>query len=345
NRPYAEIRASSAFSFLNGASLPEDLAYFAAANDLPAMALVDTNGVYGAPRFYNAAKKAGIKAIVGAEVKLEETREGLRDAATIHEQRLTLLVENREGYRNLGKLLTAGALDKPKGEARCTWEQVEEHASGLHCITRADEETIDKIAGVFKNRTHVELQRHHRRDEEHQNIALLDVARRLKLPILATNGVRYARAEDKELHDVLTCIREGRNVENAGQLLGVNRERHIKGAAEMSRLFADLPQAVHHAWELSQTLDFTLANLGYQFPDYPLPPGETPMSYLRKITWNDARVRFRPLTAKAQKQVEKELAMIEKLDLAGYFLIVWDIVQFCNTEKILVQGRGSAANS
>src|SRR5437588_5888047 len=308
------------------------------------MALIDSNGVYGAPRFYTAAKKAGIKAIIGAEVRLEPPRQ-LHEAGTEKEQNLTLLVESREGYKNLCKLLTAGALDKPKGEARCTWEQVEAHANGLHCITRADEATIDRIAGVFKNRTHVELQRHRRRDEEHQNIALIDIAKKLRLPILATNGVRYARPEDKELHDVLTCIREGVNVETAGRLLGVNRERHVKGPAEMSRLFADLPRALDHAWELSQTLEFTLADLGYQFPDYPLPPGESPMSYLRKITWNDARVRFRPLTAKAQKQIEKELAMIEKLDLAGYFLIVWDIVQFCQRDKILVQGRGPAANS
>src|SRR6266542_297143 len=338
NRPYAEIRASSAFSFLDGASLPEDLAWHAAANDVAAMALVDTNGIYGAPRFYGAAKKVGIKALVGADVRLAAPQ-------PVGAERLTLLVENREGYKNLCKLLTAGALDKPKGEARSTWQQVEEHAAGLHCLTRADEATVQKIAGIFKGRTHVELQRHRRRDEEHQNYALIDIARRLRLPIVATNGVRYARAEDKELHDVLTCIREGVNVESAGRLLGVNRERHVKSPAEMMQLFADLPRALDHAWELSQTLDFTLANLGYQFPDYPLPPGESPMSFLRKITWNDARVRFRPLTAKAQKQLEKELAMIEKLDLAGYFLIVWDIVQFCQREKILVQGRGSAANS
>jgi error-prone DNA polymerase len=342
---YAELRASSAFSFLDSSALPEDLAYFAAAKELPAMAIVDKHGVYGAPRFYTAAKKVGIKAIIGTEVRIEEKPTGLHEAGSVKQHLLTLLVENREGYKNLCKLLTAGAIDKPKGEACCTWEQVEEYARGLHCITRADEETIGKIAGIYTGRTHVELQRHRRRDEEHENIALIDIARRLRLPILATNGVRYARPQDKELHDVLTCIREGRNVENAGQLLGVNRERHIKGAGEMTRLFADLPKAMSHAWELSQTLAFTLGDLGYQFPDYPLPPGESPMSYLRKITWNDARVRFRPLTAKAQKQVEKELAMIEKLDLAGYFLIVWDIVQFCQREKILVQGRGSAANS
>src|SRR5688572_14348257 len=113
----------------------------------------------------------------------------------------------------------------------------------------------------------------------------------------------------------------------------------------MTRLFADLPQAIDGAWKLANTLDFTLADLGYQFPDYPLPPGETNDSFLRKIAWNAAMARFRPLTAKAQRQVEKELNMIAKLELAGYFLIVWDIVQFCQREKILVQGRGSAANS
>jgi len=331
-RPYAELRAASAFSFLDSAALPEDLIAFAAQRDLPAMALVDTNGVYGAPRFFTAAKKIGVRALVGAELVMDNGR-------------LTVLVENRTGYKNLCKLITAGALASPKGEARYTWKLVEEHAAGLHCLTRADDTTVHKISGIFKGRTHLELQRHFRRDEEHQNVRLADLARRLNLPLVATNGVRYARPEDKELHDVLTCIREGRNVDNAGRLLGINRERHVKSAAEMTKLFADLPEAIDGAWTLANTLDFTLADLGYQFPDYPLPPGETNDSFLRKITWNAATARFRPLTGKAQLQLEKELAMIEKLQLAGYFLIVWDIVQFCQREKIMVQGRGSAANS
>jgi error-prone DNA polymerase len=333
-RPYAEMRSASAFSFLDSASLPEDLIYLAAQKDLPAMALIDTNGVYGAPRFYSAAKKAGLHALVGSELVLDDDN-----------HRLTVLVESRAGYRNLCRLLTAGALAHPKGEARYSWKLIEEHAAGLRCLTRADEATVHKISGIFNERTHLELQRHSRRDEEHHNVRLVDLARKLRLPLVATNGVRYGRAEEKELHDVLTCIREGRNVDNAGRLLGMNRERHVKSAAEMTRLFADLPEAIDGAWELANTLDFTLANLGYQFPDYPLPPGETNDSFLRKITWNAAMARFRPLTAKAQLQVEKELNMIAKLELAGYFLIVWDIVQFCQREKILVQGRGSAANS
>ncbi|MGZ5495062.1 MAG: error-prone DNA polymerase, partial [Thermoanaerobaculia bacterium] len=249
------------------------------------------------------------------------------------------------GYKNLCKLVTAGAAGREKGKARFSWQIIEQYAEGLHCMTRADDETVRKIAGVFKNRTHVELQRHFRRDEERHNLRLIDLARRMKLPLVATNGVRYARPRDKELHDVLTCIREKTHVDKAGRLLGVNRERYIKSAEEMCRLFADLPEAIDGAWALANTLDYTLADLGYRFPDYPLPPGETSNSFLRKIAWNSAKARFRPLTARAQSQIEKELNMIEKLDLAGYFLIVWDIVQFCGREKILVQGRGSAANS
>jgi error-prone DNA polymerase len=334
-RPYAELRVASSFSFLDGASLPEDLMHRAAEVDLPAMALLDTNGVYGAPRFFGAAKKSGVRALMGVELKMSD----------VTEDRVSVLVENRLGYKNLCKLLTAGALKHPKGQARYDWKLIEEYNEGLRCLTRADDATVAKLAGIFQRRTHVELQRHHRRDEEHHNVRLVDLARRLGLPLVATNGVRYARKEDKELHDVLTCIREGRNVDTAGRLLGMNRERHVKSAEEMTRLFADLPEAVDGAWELANTLQYTLADLGYQFPDYPLPPGETNDSFLRKITWNAATARFRPLTARAQTQLEKELNMIEKLELAGYFIIVWDIVQFCRRENIIVQGRGSAANS
>ncbi|MCU1245896.1 MAG: polymerase alpha subunit, partial [Acidobacteria bacterium] len=294
----------------------------------------------------------------GAELTLEAAKGAPKRTA---KRSITLLVESRAGYKNLSRLITAGALGRPKGEASYSWELIEEYAAGLHCLTGGDEgpiaqalmtggmeeagELLDRVSGLFPGRTHVELQRHSRREEEHRNHALQALASRLRLPLVATNGVRYATPEDKDLHDVVTCIREGRHVDNAGRLLGVNRERHIKSAEEMAALFADLPQALDAAWELANRLDFTLADLGYQFPDYPLPPGETNQSYLRKLSWNAALARFRPLTAKAQAQVEKELNMIEKLDLAGYFLIVWDIVQFCNRERILVQGRGSAANS
>jgi error-prone DNA polymerase len=386
--PYAELRAASAFSFLNGSSLPEDLVERAAALYLPAVALVDTNGVYGAPRFYKAAKAAGIRALVGAEIVLESTprdllreEEGSRDPSPtlsgplglvppppppgLSPPRLTLLVENRTGYKNLCKLITAGARGKPKGQGAVTWSEIAAHAEGLYVLTGGEEnpltralfsssssggpegarKLLERLAAMFPGRVHVELQRHRLRGEEHVNRALLDLSRAMRLPAVATNGVRYARREDKELLDALSCIRLHTHLDAAGARLHANRERHLKGAAEMQRLFADFPSALAASAALAGRLSFTLADLGYRFPDYPLPPGETPSSYLRRITWEGARSRFRPLTAKAQAQLQRELDLIEKLDLAGYFLIVWDIVEFCRREKVLVQGRGSAANS
>ncbi len=373
-RPYAELRAASSFSFLDGASLPEDLVEQAGRLGLPAVALVDANGVYGAPRFYKAAQGAGVRALVGAEVALDypyprpaakpdskKKKRGSSGAASAEPARLTLLVESRTGYRNLCRLLTAAALGKNKGEAFVTRGQVAEHAAGLHVLSGGDEGPVARAlaaegadaaqaelgrwSSLFRGRLHVELQRHGLREEEHRNRALVDLARRLRLPLLATNGVRYARPRDKDLHDVFTCIRHHTHLDAAGRLLAAQRGRFLRDARAMAGLFPDLPEALDHAWELAGTLDFTLADLGYRFPEYPLPPGETPHSFLRQMTWNGARARFRPLTARAQAQIEKELAMIEKLDLAGYFLIVWDVVQFCLREKILVQGRGSAANS
>jgi error-prone DNA polymerase len=356
--PYAELRTASAFSFLDGASLPEDLVARAAEIGLPAIALVDRNGISGAPRFYKAARAAGLRALVGAEVVLDSGDRG---------SRLSLLVASRTGYRNLCRLLTAAARGKPKGAAAASWEELAEFSAGLHVLTGGDEgplaqalapagagdahsaqrarTMLERLAHLFPGRVHVELQRHGRREEERRNQGLIELAARLRLPLVATNGVRYARREDKPLHDILTAIRHHVTLDAAGARLAAHRERHLLPAEEMARRFVDLPGAVTHAFELAGTLDFTLADLGYRFPDFPLPAGETPSSYLSQITWNRARARFRPLSSRAQAQIGKELAMIEKLELAGYFLIVWDIVEFCRREKILCQGRGSAANS
>ncbi len=366
---YAELHAASAFSFLEGASPPEDLIERAAELGLPAVALIDRNGVYGAPRFYKAARQAGIKALVGAEVVLD----GFAAAPTFRlppstqrpealtEQRITLLVANRQGYRNLCRLLTEAALNHPKGEARVHWNSLVEQAEGLHCLTGGEEgplahairdqgrggarRLLERLCDLFPQRLSVEIQRHQRREQEERNELLIDLAQGRRLPLLATNGVRYARPSDKPLFDVLTCLRHRTRLDEAGVVLDAHRNRHLRTAEEMGTLFRDLPRALEHSLELAHDLDFTLADLGYRFPDYPLPPGQTPDGYLRELTWNGARARFRPFTARAQSQIEKELAMIGKLGLAGYFLIVWDIVRFCHRNGILAQGRGSAANS
>src|SRR5712664_1042247 len=167
----------------------------------------------------------------------------------------------------------------------------------------------------------------------------------MQLPLLATNGVCHVSPQDRELLDVFTCVRYHRVLWNAGRLLSYNSERHLKSPAQMAALFADLPEAIKNTEELASRLKFTLKDLGYQFPLYPTPNKESQSSFLRSRTIEGMVHRYGVRNERASQQIERELAVIEKLDLAGYFLIVWDIIRFCREKNILVQGRGSAANS
>ncbi len=246
-------------------------------------------------------------------------------------------------------------LRAPKGEGALTIEDLDGQVGGLVALVgRAALNAprfgvgglVDRLVGVFgRSNLYMELQRHLLREEESDNQALLDLASAFHVPVLAANGVRFAAPADRPLYDVLTCIRHKTTLARAGRRLSWNAERYLKAPDAMARLFADLPQAVTATRELADRLDYTMANLGYQFPRYPVPAGETMASFLRKITQAGARERYRPFQDRAQRQIARELDLIEKLDLAGYFLIVWDIVNYCRQHDILVQGRGSAANS
>ncbi len=328
---YVELHARSGFSFLEGASVPEELAGVCAHYGMPAMALVDRNGIYGAPRFHMAAKKAAIRAHIGSEI------------TCAHGVTYPLLVEKREGYRNLCRLITRMKLRSKKGEGAATLEELAEYSEGLISITRHPDERLIDIFG--KHNVYAELQRHYHREQEARNQEIVARARRLGIPLVATNAVAYAMPPQRELLDVFTCIRQKVTLDTAGRLLERNSERHVKTPLEMARLFADLPEAIANTLEISSRLEFTLADLGYEFPKYPVPEGETMMSFLRKRADEGARRRYQPYSDRARQQIERELALIEKLELPGYFLIVWDIVRFCKESGILVQGRGSAANS
>jgi error-prone DNA polymerase len=328
---FVELHARSAFSFLEGASIPEELIGACAHFQMPAMAIMDRNGVYGAPRFHLAAKKAGVRAHIGSEITCTN---GLS---------YPLLVETREGYKNLCRLVTRMKLRAPKGEGAATLDEIAEFSPGLICITRHPDERLLDIFG--KHRLFGELQRHYDRDEEARNQAVITRAESLGIPVVATNGTSYATPEQRELLDVFTCVRNKVTLQTAGRLLARNSELHVKPPTEMARLFADHPEAIDRTLEISQRLQFTLSDLGYVFPRYPTPDGESMISFLRKRVDEGARLRYRPYHEKARLQIERELALIEKLGLEGYFLIVWDISRFCRENDILSQGRGSAANS
>lgn len=330
---YPELHARSAFSFLEGASLPEDLVQQAANLGLPAVALVDTDNVSGAPRFYMAARKAGITPHMGAEI------------TAVAGGRYVLLVENRTGYQDLCRLITAMKLRCPKGEAAATEDEFRTYAKGLISITDGTQPTHTLIDIYGAGNVYAEMQRHLLRDEEAHNQRIEAIADRWKLPVIASNGVRYAHKNKTALMNVLTCTRHKTTVDAAGRLLERNAERYLKSGDAMRRLFASTPRLIDEAAALSDRLRFTLADLGYEFPLYPTAPGETMDSLLRARTLAGAQGRYGSRNDKAYRQIERELALIEKLKLPGYFLIVWDLVEFCRREGILVQGRGSAANS
>jgi error-prone DNA polymerase len=382
---YVELHSRSAFSFLEGASIPEDLIAASANLGMPAMALLDRDGVYGSPRFHLAAKKTEIKAHIGAEVSCaafspekhpSRVVTGLCPVQTERRPvttnfpgafRLPLLVASRAGYQNLCRLITKMKLRMGRKDGACaSSSDFVEHAGGLICLTGGEEgplaaalteggpqaafEAVKRLTELFGlPNVYVELQRHFQREEEYRNRVAIQIAETLHLPLLATNGVNYATPRGRELADAFTALRHHRTLATAGRLLARNSERYLKSPAAMRALFTDTPKAIANTVELSSRLEFTLNDLGYEFPRYPVPDGETMMSLLRERTREGMQNRYgranAELKKRARRQIERELNLIEHLKLAGYFLIVWDLVRFCREQNILVQGRGSAANS
>jgi error-prone DNA polymerase len=338
---YVELRARSAFSFLDGASNPEDLAERAAELGHEALALADRDGLYGIPRFHAAARRAGLRALVGAE---------LSDAAG---RPLQLLVESPEGYRNLARLLTVAQGNAPKGEARVSWDEIEAHARGLVALIPAAGvgpdalSWLDRTLGLFgPDRTVLAVTRGKDRALEAQSRRAVAVAEALGVPIVATGDVRAAKPAGKKLLDAFACLRHHTTLDRAGRLLLPNAERTLRRPADMAARFADRPRWLAATRAIAERCAFGLADLGYRFPTFPTAPGESQAALLRRLTEAGARRRYgaHP-SARVRAQLAHELAVIEKLDLAGYFLIVWDIARFAREQGILCQGRGSAANS
>jgi error-prone DNA polymerase len=336
---YVELRCRSAFSFLDGASLPEDLIAAAAAAGYDAIALGDRDGVYGAPRFFAAARAQGVRPIVGADITL------------CGGPPILLLVEDRRGYQNLCRLLTAARAGLGKHDPpRVTPALLAAHAGGLIALAGpAPRSDLGALVDVFgRGSLFLELARHLEPGDGWRERAVLAQAAAAGIAVVATNDVRYATPDRRIVHDVLTCAREKATVDEIGRRLAPNGERWLKSPAAMAALFRDRPAALRATRAIAERCGFSLADLGYAFPRYPVPAGETEQSTLEALCWRGVESRYAPgdpIRPRVRRQLEHELGIIGRLGLAGYFLVVWDIVEFARGQNIMIQGRGSAANS
>ncbi|MFZ5792093.1 MAG: error-prone DNA polymerase [Pseudomonadota bacterium] len=342
--PYAELQALSNFSFLRGASHPQELAAYAAELGLAALALCDRNSLAGVVRAHQAAKELGLRFIVGSRLVF-------RDGAEI-----LALPESRAAYGRLARLLTLGKRRAPKGECWLDLEDLlaEEGAAGrglvLIALPEEDEARLEarlhRLAAVFPGAVYLAGQHLLRGDDEMRIERLAKLAAACGTPLVATNDVHYHVPERRALQDVLTCIREGCTIDEAGYRLFPNAERHLKSPAEMARLFARWPDAIARTVEIAARCRFSLDELRYEYPDELAEEGRTPQQELEHLTWEGARRRYPGgLPDKVEATLDHELALIDELGYAPYFLTVHDLVRFAEGRGILCQGRGSAANS
>lgn len=341
---YAPLWCKSNHSFLEGASHPEELVHTARELGLPALALVDRDGVYGVVEALLAAEEVGLHLVVGAQVSVGDGTHVL------------LLAQDREGYRNLCRLLTCGRLRSQKGASEVTWEEVCEHARGLVALWGGEgsllacagdpDPVADALRDAFGDRLYLVVARHRRFHDALVEARTRELASRLGRPVVATCEVLYHTPARQPLQDVLTCIRHGVPLVEAGRRIRPNAEHALKSAEEFCALFSDDPDSVRRTLEVVERCTFSLRELRYRYPSEWLPEGYTSGQWLRHLTFEGARRRYGGrVPPEVVAQLERELALIEELDYVGYFLTVHDVVAFCRQRGILCQGRGSAANS
>jgi error-prone DNA polymerase len=349
---YIELHCHSYFSLLDGSSSPEALVERAMELGYPALALTDHDGLYGAIRFWQAAKERGLKPIIGSEITLAD------------KTHLTLLAETQHGYANLCRLLSTGQLAGQKGQPHLELDTLAQRSAGLICLSgcrqgaipRAllarDEAQARQVASQLQDlfgpdHFWIELQHHHLPVDARLLASLLSLAQWLGAEVVATNNAHYAERSGQRLHDVLTCVHHRTSLPEAlaGGLLHPNSEQFLKSAGEMAALFANTPQALRNTAQIAGRCDVCLDFSGQRLPAFPIPEGHTPGSYLHSLCESGLRDKFEPITSQARAQLAHELAVIERTGLAGFFLVVWDIVRFAREQGIRCQGRGSAANS
>ena len=341
---YAPLLTHSNYSFLEGASHPEELIEEAHRLGLAHLGLADRDGLYGAVRAHTASAEAGVHLLLGSTVSVD-------DGTTI-----TLYAPTEQAYATLCGLVTRGRLRCEKGRAVVTWDEVCEAGADLLALWGGDEgllgqpgadaATLTAVHDAFDDRLYALVTRHRRADEVDREARVRARAKKLGLPLVAAHRVRYHHASRRDVQDVLACVRGGVALRSAGTAILPNAEYGLKAPAAFARLFEDLPDAVARTLEVAERCVFSLAEIRYRYPSEALPSGATTSAWLRELTYGGAFERYGgPPSGPVKTQLDRELALIDELDYGGYFLTMHEIVRFCRERGILCQGRGSAANS
>ena len=360
---YAELHCHSNFSFLAGSSHPEELADEAQRLGLTALALTDFNGLYGVVRFSEAARSIGLPTVFGSEVTVQS-------ADTTHS--LVILADGQPGYARLSRALSLAQLAGSKGDPRCTLEDLSDSASGHWWVLTGCQQglvpatlmqlgpnaalrELQRLVAAFgRDRVLVELWNHGDPLDSARNDALVELAARSDVSCVATNNVHYATPSARRLATAMAAVNQRCSLSEVDIHLPAAATAHLRSGAEQSRHFARYPGAVELTAEIASAAAFDLALVAPKLPPYPCPNGLDEMQFLRQLTQVGATRRYgeRPhagedlsIRARAWRTIDHELAVVEQLGFAGYFLVVWDIVQFCLQADIYCQGRGSAANS
>ena len=335
---FVHLRCHSSYSFLDGASSVDALVAAAAGHGQDALALTDTGGLYGAVRFWNAARERGIRAIFGCELTLRDLPDG---GSTI-----VLLAEDRTGWTSLCRIVSQAQLSGHKRQPHATLAQVAGESAGLTALSESDDDqTLGRLHEVFGDRLYAELVDRWGPDDIARADARAERARAQGIATVVTNDVRYARPEGRRLHDVLRCIALGTTVDAAGRRLAANGERWLKSESELRARLGHHPDAFANARVIADRCVVDLG-FGYQrLPGFSVPAGHTAFSFLYTLCQDGARMKYGRVTPKVSRQLAHELDVIDRCSLAEFFLINWDIVRFCNERRIPAQGRGSAADS
>src|SRR4029077_7640265 len=332
--PYVELHCHSNFSFLGGGSHPAELAAQAAELEMPALAITDHGGVYGAVKFLQACRKLGVKPIIGSALEVDGDE-------------LILIARNLRGYSNLCRLLSLAHADQPKGEARTTLEKAAEHKGDLFYLSATDSEQRlrDLQEALGKENVFSELHHHLRTEDQWVLEGRAAMARRCGAPVVATNQVHYHSAARRKLHDVLVAIRHRATLDEARQHLFPNSEHHLKGGDQLRPLFKGHEEALATPGEIAQQRDVDLDFRKVRFPGYPVPEGHRTFSYPVQLFFEGLRERYRPITSAVTRRLQHELEVIEKTGLAEFFLINWDLMRFAREHGGPGHGRGGAADS